>query len=45
MKKLDTFKKYHIFITKLIKTQMKNLHIISLRGLAGAEDTFCMEMV
>jgi len=24
---------------------MKNLHIISLRGLAGAEDTFCMEMV
>lgn len=44
--KLDTFEKYHIFITKQIKTQMKNLHIILLDGLAIAdEDTFYNEMV
>ena len=37
--KFDTFKKYHIFITKIIKTQMKNLHI-SLIGGDLAETTF-----
>ena len=45
LKKLDTFKKYHILIIKQIKTQMKNLHIILLGGLAIAEDTTCKEMV
>ena len=43
--KLDTFKKLYIFITKQIKTQMKNLHIILLGGLAIAEDRSYMEMV
>ena len=34
-----------MFITKIIKLQMKNLHIISLRGLAEAEDSIYMKMV
>ena len=45
IKKLDTFEKLYIFITKQIKTQMKNLHIILLGGLAIAEDRSYMEMV
>jgi hypothetical protein len=35
----------YIFITKQIKTQMKNLHIILLGGLAIAEDRSYKEMV
>ena len=45
IKKLDTFEKLYIFITKQIKSQMKNLHIILLGGLAIAEDCSYMEMV
>jgi hypothetical protein len=45
IKKLDTLQKYRIFITKQIKTQMKNLHIILLGGLEIAEDTTCKVMV
>ena len=45
IKKLDTFEKLYIFITKQIKTQMKNLHIILLGGLAIAEDRSYKEMV
>jgi hypothetical protein len=45
IKKLDTLRKYRIFITKQIKTQMKNLHIILLGGLEISEDTTCKVMV
>ena len=38
-KKLDTFKKYYIFIKQNKKPQMKNLHI-SLIGGDLAETTF-----
>jgi len=45
LKKLDTLQKFHIFITKQIKTQMKNLHIITLLGADLEAGDITMVMV